>query len=121
MIAIQIFDHKKFKKRDQGFLGVYNIPAADAIQLGATQLGENILPFVRYETNRFFVRSHYEGPDNVEQQSSRLWENLLQFLASARAAARRTNHCDNPTCHSIRPTDFESSNTESHASTCYYR
>ncbi|KAJ7505267.1 hypothetical protein B0H11DRAFT_1851467 [Mycena galericulata] len=31
MIAIQIFDHRKFKKRDQGFLGVINIPAAEAI------------------------------------------------------------------------------------------
>ncbi|KAJ3498944.1 hypothetical protein NLJ89_g10157 [Agrocybe chaxingu] len=39
MIAIQIFDHKKFKKRDQGFLGVYNISAADAIQLAANQQG----------------------------------------------------------------------------------
>lgn len=31
MIAIQVFDHRKFKKRDQGFLGVINIPAAEAI------------------------------------------------------------------------------------------
>ncbi|KAJ7784506.1 hypothetical protein B0H16DRAFT_1356572 [Mycena metata] len=31
MIAIQIFDHRKFKKRDQGFLGVINIPASEAI------------------------------------------------------------------------------------------
>ncbi|KAJ7134677.1 hypothetical protein C8R44DRAFT_663336 [Mycena epipterygia] len=31
MIAIQIFDHRKFKKRDQGFLGVINIPATEAI------------------------------------------------------------------------------------------
>jgi hypothetical protein len=49
MIAIQVFDHKKFKKRDQGsplrsfamkqmtdmfwvgFLGVINFPAAEAI------------------------------------------------------------------------------------------
>ncbi|KDR82841.1 hypothetical protein GALMADRAFT_238445 [Galerina marginata CBS 339.88] len=35
MIAIQIFDHRKFKKRDQGFLGVYNIAAADALGLAA--------------------------------------------------------------------------------------
>ncbi|KAK0464380.1 uncharacterized protein EV420DRAFT_1039042 [Desarmillaria tabescens] len=31
MIAIQVFDYKKFKKRDQGFLGVINIPASEAI------------------------------------------------------------------------------------------
>ncbi|KAF8827633.1 hypothetical protein HHX47_DHR4000315 [Lentinula edodes] len=35
MLAIQVFDHKKFKKRDQGFLGVINIPAAEAISLAA--------------------------------------------------------------------------------------
>ncbi|KAF9452982.1 HECT-domain-containing protein [Macrolepiota fuliginosa MF-IS2] len=33
MITIQIFDHKKFRKRDQGFLGVINIPASEAIAL----------------------------------------------------------------------------------------
>ncbi|KAF9468470.1 hypothetical protein BDZ94DRAFT_1153978 [Collybia nuda] len=33
MIAIQVFDHKKFNKRDQGFLGVLNIPATEAISL----------------------------------------------------------------------------------------
>ncbi|CAK5270238.1 unnamed protein product [Mycena citricolor] len=31
MIALQIFDHRKFKKRDQGFLGVLNVPASEAI------------------------------------------------------------------------------------------
>ncbi|KAK0201921.1 hypothetical protein DFS33DRAFT_1031492 [Desarmillaria ectypa] len=31
MIAIQVFDYKKFKKRDQGFLGEINIPASEAI------------------------------------------------------------------------------------------
>ncbi|KAJ3753770.1 hypothetical protein F5878DRAFT_629384 [Lentinula raphanica] len=36
MLAIQVFDHKKFKKRDQGFLGVLNIPAAEAISFAAT-------------------------------------------------------------------------------------
>ncbi|KAI5896915.1 HECT-domain-containing protein [Schizophyllum commune H4-8] len=31
MLAIQVFDHKKFRKRDQGFLGVINIPASEAL------------------------------------------------------------------------------------------
>ncbi|EKM79495.1 hypothetical protein AGABI1DRAFT_120884 [Agaricus bisporus var. burnettii JB137-S8] len=33
MIAIQVFDNKKYRKRDQGFLGVINIPASEAITL----------------------------------------------------------------------------------------
>ncbi|KAK7469288.1 hypothetical protein VKT23_003772 [Stygiomarasmius scandens] len=31
VINIQVFDHRKFKKRDQGFLGVINVSAAEAI------------------------------------------------------------------------------------------
>ncbi|KAF9533161.1 hypothetical protein CPB83DRAFT_903141 [Crepidotus variabilis] len=39
MIAIQIFDHKKFRKRDQGFLGVFNIPATEAISIASSPQG----------------------------------------------------------------------------------
>ena len=33
ILAIQIFDQKKFKKKDQGFLGVINIRVGDVIDL----------------------------------------------------------------------------------------
>ncbi|KAF8895481.1 hypothetical protein BD779DRAFT_1499760 [Infundibulicybe gibba] len=39
MVAIQIFDHRKFKKRDQGFLGVINIPASEAISYALNNQG----------------------------------------------------------------------------------
>lgn len=32
VLAIQIFDQKKFKKKDQGFLGVINVRVGDVIQ-----------------------------------------------------------------------------------------
>ena len=32
-MAVQVFDQKKFKKKDQGFLGVINIRVGDAIEL----------------------------------------------------------------------------------------
>lgn len=35
MLAIQIFDQKKFKKKDQGFLGVVNIRIGNVIDLDA--------------------------------------------------------------------------------------
>ncbi|KAJ7212062.1 hypothetical protein GGX14DRAFT_447230 [Mycena pura] len=48
MIAIEIFDHRKFKKRDQGFLGVINIPATEAIASAASHndltMSSNNLP-----------------------------------------------------------------------------
>lgn len=33
ILAVQVFDQKKFKKRDQGFLGVVNIRIGDAVEL----------------------------------------------------------------------------------------
>ena len=33
ILAIQIFDQKKFKKKDQGFLGVINVRIGDVIEL----------------------------------------------------------------------------------------
>lgn len=33
IIAVQIFDQKKFKKKDQGFLGVINLRVGDALDL----------------------------------------------------------------------------------------
>ncbi|MCO5552380.1 hypothetical protein L7F22_005891 [Adiantum nelumboides] len=40
VLAVQIFDQKKFKKKDQGFLGVINVPVADVIDL---ELGGKVL------------------------------------------------------------------------------
>jgi hypothetical protein len=31
---VQIFDQKKFKKKDQGFLGVINVRVSDVLDLG---------------------------------------------------------------------------------------
>ena len=33
VITVQVFDQKKFKKKDQGFLGVINVPVAGALDL----------------------------------------------------------------------------------------
>jgi E3 ubiquitin-protein ligase NEDD4 len=33
IVAVQIFDQKKFKKKDQGFLGVINIRVGDVLDL----------------------------------------------------------------------------------------
>lgn len=33
VIAVQIFDQRKFKKRDQGFLGVVNVRVSDVLDL----------------------------------------------------------------------------------------
>jgi len=33
VVAVQIFDQRKFKRKDQGFLGVVNIRVSDALDL----------------------------------------------------------------------------------------
>jgi E3 ubiquitin-protein ligase NEDD4 len=35
VIAVQIFDQKKFKKKDQGFLGVINVQVSSIFDLSA--------------------------------------------------------------------------------------
>jgi len=35
ILAVQIFDQKKFKKKDQGFLGVINVRVGDVIDFAA--------------------------------------------------------------------------------------
>lgn len=35
ILAVQIFDQKKFKKKDQGFLGVVNVRIGSVIDLDA--------------------------------------------------------------------------------------
>ncbi|KAK2465343.1 hypothetical protein APHAL10511_002697 [Amanita phalloides] len=39
VIAIQVFDHKKFKRRDQGFLGLLNLSATEVINLALSGQG----------------------------------------------------------------------------------
>lgn len=41
ILAIQIFDQKKFKKKDQGFLGVINVRIGDVIDMQMGGDGES--------------------------------------------------------------------------------
>ena len=46
IIAVQIFDQKKFKKKDQGFLGVINVRVGDVLELGG---GEGLSIPITYD------------------------------------------------------------------------
>lgn len=43
ILAVQIFDQKKFKKKDQGFLGVINIRVGDVIDFTPDSERESIV------------------------------------------------------------------------------
>lgn len=45
ILAVQVFDQKKFKKKDQGFLGVINVRIGDVIELAPDAEGKVLLQF----------------------------------------------------------------------------
>lgn len=53
VLTVQIFDQKKFKKKDQGFLGVINISVAQALDL---DLGGDGTSNLRYPAGRILTR-----------------------------------------------------------------
>lgn len=46
ILAVQVFDQKKFKKKDQGFLGVINIRIGDVIELANGADGASLWVFI---------------------------------------------------------------------------
>lgn len=44
ILAVQVFDQKKFKKKDQGFLGVINVRIGDVIELAPDADGNTLPP-----------------------------------------------------------------------------
>ena len=50
VVAVQIFDQRKFKRRDQGFLGVVNVRVSDVLDLELGGHGTStLLPIIRSE------------------------------------------------------------------------
>lgn len=52
VIAVQVFDQKKFKKKDQGFLGVINLQVSNVFDLDVGGDGKQITSF-------FIHRRHF--------------------------------------------------------------
>lgn len=66
ILAVQIFDQKKFKKKDQGFLGVVNVRVGSVIDLDAG--GDGMLESITtlpYKANR--TRNAHKRPAQVER------------------------------------------------------
>lgn len=75
ILAIQIFDQKKFKKKDQGFLGVINVRIGSVIdlQMGGDGKAERMMfPVMNVRTDlggiRFAsLRNAHPRPQEVER------------------------------------------------------
>ena len=59
VVAVQTFDQRKFKRRDQGFLGVVNVKVSDVLDLGLGGHGKRPL-------RRFTLRSLTHDNDLIE-------------------------------------------------------
>lgn len=68
ILAVQIFDQKKFKKKDQGFLGVVNVRVGGVIDLDAG--GDGTLDD-RDQTEADIPRNDYTRPEEIQRQSGR--------------------------------------------------
>lgn len=66
VIAVQIFDQRKFKRRDQGFLGVVNIRVGDVVDLELGGHGKDSLPRIREFIAKDAHRNADAGPQKVQ-------------------------------------------------------
>ena len=71
ILAVQIFDQKKFKKKDQGFLGVINVRVGDVIDFSGgpgqeRKCNDDILPLISTLLTPTIHRDAYSGPQEVD-------------------------------------------------------
>ena len=64
ILAVQIFDQKKFKKKDQGFLGVVNVRVGSVIDLDAGGDGMSCEPVA--------TCTHANSTRNADQRPSEI-------------------------------------------------
>jgi hypothetical protein len=66
ILAIQIFDQKKFKKKDQGFLGVINVRVGDVIDLDIG--GDGCFPsLIHRDTYILTILLHRDADERFEK------------------------------------------------------
>lgn len=79
IVAVQIFDQKKFKKRDQGFLGVINVRVADVIDLELGGKGE----FLSLWNGRLSVLRLREYRRGWKKSGSEVWNSGRSDLSKS--------------------------------------
>lgn len=68
VVAVQIFDQRKFKRRDQGFLGVVNVRVSDVLDLELGGHGKRpaATHFPACPMNSIFSRNADAGSEKVQ-------------------------------------------------------
>lgn len=94
ILVIQVFDQKKFKKKDQGFLGVINVRIGDVIDLSLPSSEETITRDLKKLNENLAVSgkiivviSHNKRPANGASNGTTSSSNPPAIAASASASA----------------------------------
>jgi hypothetical protein len=66
VVAVQIFDQRKFKRRDQGFLGVVNVRVSDVLDLDLGGHGASVLPKDLFIFPYSFPRNANVGLEKIQ-------------------------------------------------------
>lgn len=77
---MQIFDQKKFKKKDQGFLGVINVRVGDVVDFSSGQDRECSCHFHACMTDPLSHRDAYKRSQKVNGQSGCSWKANHQLV-----------------------------------------
>ncbi|CAK7263530.1 NEDD4 E3 ubiquitin-protein ligase [Sporothrix epigloea] len=116
ILAVQVFDQRKFKKKDQGFLGVVNIRVGDAVELLNASDDQMLAPDLKKSTDNLVVhgklilnlstdltsppRQHQPPQPNTHQPSS-----TAAAAASSSRASVNTQQSSSLTASSARALD----------------
>ncbi|KAK9238996.1 hypothetical protein V1525DRAFT_69628 [Lipomyces kononenkoae] len=120
ILAVQIFDQKKFKRKDQGFLGVINIRVGDVVDLSLG--GEEMLTRELKKSNDNLVvhgKIILNLSTNVQASPAHSTPNLATSSSSAAAAAASSSSATAstprlPTTNDVSPSVAASVNGISH-------
>ncbi|ETS74644.1 putative E3 ubiquitin-protein ligase hulA [Pestalotiopsis fici W106-1] len=103
ILAVQVFDQKKFKKKDQGFLGVINIRVGDVIELADGADDQMLTRDLKKSTDNLVVHgkliinlsTNLTTP--ARQQQGPPANGARPSLATPQASSLSDRHADRPT------------------------
>ncbi|EFW99112.1 ubiquitin-protein ligase [Grosmannia clavigera kw1407] len=96
ILAVQVFDQRKFKKKDQGFLGVVNIRVGDVIELASDADDQMLAPDLKKSTDNLVVHgklilnlsTDLSAPIRQNQPAPHGSQQSLSHQASAHSSSR---------------------------------
>jgi E3 ubiquitin-protein ligase NEDD4 len=104
ILAVQIFDQKKFKKKDQGFLGVINVRVGDVVDFSSSQERESSCCSIDDSADHSFLemltRDLKKSTDNLVVHGKLIINLSTNLEAQPRANLAPSGHSSRPSLNS---------------------